>query len=135
MGWTKLLTGVLALSAFLISAAIVDFVRAESSPHAALTGKVSSQAEGPMEGVVIGAKKAGSPITTWVVSDAQGRFSFPRGAHGTGQIRDQHASGRIRVAEHFCGSDRAAGHSSICSSIRSPAPPNWPCNSPMPSGA
>jgi streptogramin lyase len=31
-----------------------------------------------MEGVIIGAKKVGSPITTWVVSNAQGQYTFPR---------------------------------------------------------
>jgi hypothetical protein len=31
-----------------------------------------------MEGVVIGAKRTGATITTWVVSNAQGRYSFPR---------------------------------------------------------
>jgi len=31
-----------------------------------------------MEGVIIGAKKAGSTITTWVVSNAQGQYIFPR---------------------------------------------------------
>ncbi len=43
-----------------------------------LAGKVTSQAEGPMEGVLVGAKKVGSTITTWVVSDAHGRYGFPR---------------------------------------------------------
>jgi streptogramin lyase len=43
----------------------------------ALTGKVTSQAEGAMEGVLVGAKKVGSTITTWVVSNAQGQYSFP----------------------------------------------------------
>jgi virginiamycin B lyase len=43
-----------------------------------LAGKVTSQAERPMEGVLVGAKKMGSTITTWVVSDAQGRYGFPR---------------------------------------------------------
>jgi virginiamycin B lyase len=51
---------------------------AQAPSSAALTGKVTSQAEGAMEGVLIGAKKAGSTIATWVVSDAQGRYSFPR---------------------------------------------------------
>ena len=46
--------------------------------QAMLAGKVTSQAEGPMEGVLVGAKKVGSTITTWVVSDAQGRYGFPR---------------------------------------------------------
>jgi virginiamycin B lyase len=51
---------------------------AEISSPSALTGKVTSQAEGPMEGVIVGAKKTGSTITTWVVSNAQGQYTFPR---------------------------------------------------------
>src|SRR6516162_2786472 len=51
--------------------------RAETSPSYALTGRVSSAEEGPMEGVLIGAKKAGSTITVTVVSDEQGRYRFP----------------------------------------------------------
>src|SRR5262245_44162056 len=51
---------------------------AQSAPPQALAGKVTSQAEGTMEGVLVGAKKAGSTITTWVVSNAQGQYSFPR---------------------------------------------------------
>ncbi len=43
----------------------------------ALTGVVNSAEEGAMEGVLVGAKKAGSTITVTVVSDAQGRYSFP----------------------------------------------------------
>lgn len=53
-------------------------VTAEIPPAAALTGKVSSQAEGSMEGVLIGAKQVGSTIATWVVSNTQGRYTFPR---------------------------------------------------------
>src|SRR5579863_7717980 len=52
--------------------------RAAADLGAALTGKVTSQAEGPMVGVIVGAKKLGSTITTWVVSNAQGQYSFPR---------------------------------------------------------
>src|SRR6478736_3759700 len=51
---------------------------AEGGSSAALSGTVSSQADGPMEGVLIGAKRSGSTITTWVVSNAQGQYSFPR---------------------------------------------------------
>lgn len=73
----KLLTGIL-LGTALLGIALVALVKAETPSHsAALTGKVSSAEEGPMEGVIVGAKKAGSTITTWVVSDAQGRYSFP----------------------------------------------------------
>jgi streptogramin lyase len=38
---------------------------------------VSSAEEGAMEGVLVSAKKAGSTITVTVVSDAEGRYSFP----------------------------------------------------------
>ena len=41
-----------------------------------LTGRVTSVAEGPMEGVLVSASKAGSTITVTVVSDQNGRFSF-----------------------------------------------------------
>ena len=76
MNRTKLLAGILLGTALLGTS--VGLVMAEAPSHsAALTGKVSSQAEGPMEGVLVGAKKVGSTITTWVVSDAQGRYSFP----------------------------------------------------------
>src|ERR1700756_2534446 len=53
-------------------------VGAELPSSSALTGKVTSQAEGAMEGVIVGAQKAGSTITTWVVSNAQGQYAFPR---------------------------------------------------------
>src|SRR6266850_1796365 len=58
--------------------ALAGLVMAQASAPAALTGKVTSQAEGAMEGVLVGAKKVGSPITIWVVSNAQGQYSFPR---------------------------------------------------------
>src|ERR1700722_15001818 len=43
----------------------------------ALTGQVTSDAEGAMEGVVVNAKKAGSTVMVSVISNAQGRYSFP----------------------------------------------------------
>src|SRR5262245_65741866 len=43
----------------------------------ALTGVVSSQEEGNMEGVLVNAKKEGSTITITVVTDAKGNYSFP----------------------------------------------------------
>jgi len=51
----------------------------------ALSGTVSSQAEGPMEGVLVSAKKEGSTITTTVVSDEKGRYSFPAGRLSPGK--------------------------------------------------
>ncbi|HYT47759.1 MAG TPA: hypothetical protein VEL04_05025, partial [Burkholderiales bacterium] len=52
------------------------FVSSALHAQTALTGLVSSAEEGAMEGVLVGAKKAGSTITVTVVSDAQGRYSF-----------------------------------------------------------
>src|ERR1700722_14154105 len=45
--------------------------------QAALTGTVSSEAEGNMEGVVVTARKPGSIVQVSVTTDAQGRYSFP----------------------------------------------------------
>src|SRR5579862_4575832 len=59
--------------------------RAETSPSAALSGVVSSAEEGPMEGVLVGAKKAGSTITVTVVSDEHGRYRFPASKLAPGQ--------------------------------------------------
>jgi len=43
---------------------------------AQLAGRVISP-EGALEGVVVSARKAGSRVTLSLVSDAEGRFSFP----------------------------------------------------------
>ena len=51
---------------------------AQSQQADALTGKVSSQEEGAMEGVVVSAKRRGSTIMVSVDSNAQGQFSFPK---------------------------------------------------------
>jgi virginiamycin B lyase len=45
---------------------------------AALTGTVRSTQEGLMEGVLVSAKRNGSTITTTVVTNAEGVYSFPR---------------------------------------------------------
>ena len=45
---------------------------------AALSGIVSSQEEGNMEGVLVIVRKTGANHTTTVVSDVKGRYSFPR---------------------------------------------------------
>jgi virginiamycin B lyase len=54
-----------------------NLVGAASSPGAALTGLVGSPEEARMEGVLVSAKREGSTVTITVVSDAQGRYSFP----------------------------------------------------------
>ena len=50
---------------------------AQSQRAPALSGKVTSQEEGVMEGVVVSAKRQGSTIMVSVASNAQGQFSFP----------------------------------------------------------
>ena len=66
---------VFLLTAMAVLTAVVFF--AQTPPSAALTGVVTSAEEGPMEGVLVNAHKAGSTITTTVVTDSSGRFRFP----------------------------------------------------------
>src|SRR5881397_588661 len=84
MSRARLLAAILVGTA-LLGRAFVGFGSAQTPSHSALTGTVTSEAEGAMEGVIVGAKKAGSTITTWVVSNAQGQYSFPRGRMDPGK--------------------------------------------------
>src|SRR4051812_45825781 len=61
---------------------------AQSAPPA-LGGKIVSDREGPMEGVLVSAKRPGSTITVTVVSDANGAYAFPadRLAPGSYQLK------------------------------------------------
>jgi streptogramin lyase len=52
---------------------------------AALAGQVTSNEEGPMEGVLVTAKKAGSTIAITVVTNKEGRYSFPASRLEPGQ--------------------------------------------------
>jgi streptogramin lyase len=81
---------------------------AEGASAAALSGMISSQADGPMEGVLIGAKRTGSTISTWVVSNAQGQYTFPR---------DRMEPGRYAI------SIRAVGYEIPATSVDVTAPP------------
>src|SRR5262245_53777663 len=65
------------LGAVLVASTPVAPLRAQSRGPAALTGLVSSAEEGPMEGVLVSAKQNASTITTTVVTDRRGRYSFP----------------------------------------------------------
>jgi virginiamycin B lyase len=51
-------------------------LRAQPADPLALTGQVTSAEEGPMEGVLVSAKKADSNITVTVVTNKQGHFQF-----------------------------------------------------------
>jgi virginiamycin B lyase len=69
-------------AACLLQAGSLQAAQADTSP--ALSGLVASAKEGPMEGVVVSAKQAGSTITISVVSDDKGHFSFPASKIGPG---------------------------------------------------
>src|ERR1035437_5538248 len=60
-------------------------LQSQTPSTAALTGMVSSTEEGPMEGVMVSAKKTGGIITITVASDQKGRYSFPRNRLEPGQ--------------------------------------------------
>jgi virginiamycin B lyase len=70
--WLLVAGGVVALAC----ATAAKLLRAQTEAPAALIGQVTSAAEGRMEGVLVGAKGAGSTMTITVVSDAQGRYRF-----------------------------------------------------------
>src|SRR5438552_15078505 len=75
----SLLLAALVTLAILLSAyPALKSVEAQTSGSAALTGQITSQEEGAMEGVLISAKRAGSTVTLTVVSDQQGHYTFPR---------------------------------------------------------
>ena len=69
---TALMSCFVFVLVFFVSAALQA-----APPRVALTGIVSSDAEGPMEGVVVKAKLVGGTITVSVVSDKEGRYNFP----------------------------------------------------------
>jgi len=59
----------------LVHAGLSTGALAQSAP--ALAGQVTSAEEGPMEGVLVSARKQSSTITVTVVTDAKGQYSFP----------------------------------------------------------
>src|SRR5829696_9394500 len=52
----------------------------QAQTSSTLSGQVSSSEEGPMEGVLVSAKREGSHFTTTVVSNDKGQFSFQAAA-------------------------------------------------------
>jgi virginiamycin B lyase len=76
---------------------------AHAQSGAALAGRVSSAEEGPMEGVLISAQHTGSPVTITVVSDKDGRFSFPSAKLSPGSY-----ALRIRAAGYDLDGPRTA---------------------------
>ncbi len=79
----RLLIGV-AAGLTVLAAAVFTLLLARdpgvpASANVALAGQITSTEEGPMEGVVVTAKREGSTIAVSVISDAQGRYGFPAG--------------------------------------------------------
>src|SRR3954465_9132016 len=72
---SKLMLSLAAGAAMMLFQPTVQTVFAQG--QAALTGTVSSEAEGNMEGVVVTANKPGSIVQVSVTTDAQGRYAFP----------------------------------------------------------
>jgi virginiamycin B lyase len=78
-----------------ILASVITAPAARAQDAAALSGQVTSAEEGAMEGVIVSAKKDGTNITVSVVTNPQGRYSFPAGRLASG---------------HYALSTRAAGY-------------------------
>ena len=83
--FSRLFSTVCAIHAIALVFALVPPPADAQSASPALSGRISSQEEGDMEGVIVRAKKAGSTIAVSVVSDAQGRYAFPANRLDAGQ--------------------------------------------------
>ena len=68
--------GFFALVIGLILASVL-LAAAKGQPTVALTGVVTSDAEGRMEGVLVTARPEGGNVTVTVISNDQGRYAFP----------------------------------------------------------
>ena len=67
----------IAFALFTAGILLIAGLTSPAAAQSALSGTVSSAEEGNMEGVVVTAKKDGSPINISVVSDDKGHYSFP----------------------------------------------------------
>ena len=82
---SKLLLSLTASAAVILFQPTIQTVWAQG--QAALTGTVSSEAEGNMEGVVVTAKRPGSIVEVSVTTDAQGRYTFPENRLEPGEYK------------------------------------------------
>ncbi len=89
-------------TALLLSGAAWSGAGAQS-PAPALTGQVSTPEAGALEGVLISAQMSQSPITITVVSDRNGRFSFP-----AAKLAPGHYALRIRASGYELDGPQAA---------------------------
>ncbi|MGZ5871930.1 MAG: carboxypeptidase regulatory-like domain-containing protein [Bradyrhizobium sp.] len=98
---SKLMLSLTASAALMLFHPVTQMVWAQD--QAALTGTVSSDAEGNMEGVVVTARKPGSIIQVSVTTDAQGRYTFPEGRLDPGEYTIS-----IRAVGYDIGSETKA---------------------------
>ena len=64
---------------FLLATTVFTVAGMAGAQAQTLSGQVSSTEEGMMEGVLVSAKKEGSTVTTTVVTNDKGQYSFPAG--------------------------------------------------------
>jgi streptogramin lyase len=81
---TKGFALIVAFLVVALTATWANALHAQPVAGTALSGRVSSAAEGLMEGVLVSAKRDGSTITVTVASDEHGRYRFPAPALAPG---------------------------------------------------
>jgi virginiamycin B lyase len=79
-----------------------ETTRGQAAPES-LTGRVTSAAEGPMEGVVVTVQRHGDTVLTSVSTDSAGRYRFPRHRVGAGTY-----AVTVRAAGYVLEKDGAA---------------------------
>jgi len=80
--------------------------------QSALTGQVTSTEEGPMEGVVVSAKKDGATISISVVTNDRGRFTFPSARLEPGRYTLKARAAGYEI-DGTRAADVSAGHEAI----------------------
>src|ERR1700693_991514 len=88
-----------ALLALVINMGSILAAPLQKPAPGALAGGVSSDAEGAMEGVLVRAKGEGKTISVTVVTDHEGRYSFPSSRLMPGKYKID-----IRAVGHDLGS-------------------------------
>ncbi len=102
--WKKRIAHVALFGAFSLASVTMMHraIGAQSPSAVALTGTVTSLAEGPMEGVVVIARREESAILTSVTTNATGQYSFPRSrmAAGSYSLMIRAAGFVLEAADH-----------------------------------
>ena len=95
---------VLIAAGALILGLVLSFSTEAQVAPSSLTGRVSSNAEGAMEGVLVSAQRVGSNMTITVVTNASGVYTFPQ---------DRLAPGRYTVSVRAAGYALSGGEKSV----------------------